>query len=246
MGYLPDDAGYMDGALSVRIEERTIRNTRVYFTFVDLSDVHQFRSATFRKYPSKDTGSVAYMAKRENAVLAINADWFTKRKEGTVYRDGICVRDHANGVFDGLVVDDQGDFHILHRPDRKDYAAFEGRIWQSFVFGPGLVIDGEITEDFGVKTLSPNRRTQRQVICQMDHLSYLIITTEGPEQSRDGGFTLKEMAEMAWEMGARQAYNMDGGSSVWLVLGDEKLNARGKKLNVGDCLYFVSEIQGAD
>lgn len=76
----------------------------------------------------------------------------------------------------------------------------------------------------------------------MDKLSYLIITTEGPEQSKDGGFSLYDAAQLAYDCGAKQAYTMDGGSSTWLVLGTDRINnLKGRNLRqITDVVYFVT------
>ena len=78
----------------------------------------------------------------------------------------------------------------------------------------------------------------------MGPLSYLVITAEGPEQSEGGGFSTDQMARLAYDMGAQQAFNLDGGTSACLVLGGERLNALGNggKSNraVGDMVYFVT------
>ena len=76
----------------------------------------------------------------------------------------------------------------------------------------------------------------------MDTLSYLILTTEGPEQSKNGGFDLFTMQQLAYECGAQQAYTLDGGSSTWLVLGNERIsNSNGRKLRpITDIIYFVT------
>ena len=89
-----------------------------------------------------------------------------------------------------------------------------------------------------------NNNTQRQALCQMDKLSYLILTTEGPNNSSDKlhGFTAAELAQLAYDMGAKNAYNMDGGNSACLALGGVKLNRFGKGgiREITDMVYFIT------
>ncbi len=142
------------------------------------------------------------------------------------------------------MIDRKGDFHILRAP--VDAGAVTGMedVLHSFCFGPALVIDGRAVTDYPDEVISMTggkKKAQRVVLCQMDALSYLIICAEGPEQKQDGGFTLTEMAYLAQTMGARQAYNLDGGSSSWLVLGEERINAAGgKRRKISDILFFVT------
>ena len=45
--YLPDNGGYADSTIYVQVEERKIRNTLVYFTYVQIADPSQFRTALY-------------------------------------------------------------------------------------------------------------------------------------------------------------------------------------------------------
>ena len=78
------------------------------------------------------------------------------------------------------------------------------------------------------------------VLCQMEPLSYMILTAEGPEQKNSEGLTLEMTADILERMGVQQAYNLDGGSSTWLVLNGHKVNAPSKKRGIADIVYFVT------
>ena len=258
--FLPDHAGYTDSTISVRIETRTIMNTKVFFTFVQIADPSQLRTETFG-----GEASVKDRAGRVKSVLAINGDWCNakeKQGRGVIYRNGVLKRNVDYGYYDGLFIDTAGDFHILRHAKKETVASsdFADNIVNSFVFGPALVIDGELVhlntspgyskqkgtevDDTLVRQIGSFKQTQRTTLCQMGPLSYLIITAEGPEQSEGGGFSTDQMARMAWDMGALQAFNLDGGSSAALVLGTDRLNALGNggKSNraIGDMIYFVT------
>ena len=195
-GYVYDEATeaaweYRDGTLYVKIENRMIGNTKVFFTWVQIADPTQLRT-----HVSQETSPIRE-AKKVNPVLAISGDWYSGRSEGIIYRNGVLMRaPKPFGNYDALIIDDQGDFHILYRPAADAFTPYEGHILHSFLFGPALVIDGELqvfdknNYGSGAGMGLPNK-TQRQAICQMDKLSYLIITTEGPKDTnaKDGGFT---------------------------------------------------------
>ena len=184
------------------------------------------------------------MAERKRSVLAISGDYCVDRTQGVVIRNGRTLRRARATEWDCLIIDGHGDFHIYRAPVPNNYDDFDGEILQSFVFGPALVIDGVLQTDYTemcMRLMGGYKKTQRQVLCQMDELSYLIITTEGPEQDDEGGFTVSEIAQLAYEMGAQEAFNIDGGSSAWLVLGTRRINAlRGRKRPITDCIYFIT------
>ena len=238
--------GYQDGTIYVKIEERVIQNTRVIFTWIQIADPSQFRAQFANPYPGTSETDADKLAGRENAVLTINGDSCTGIRAGTVIRNGETYRSVDAKRYHQLIVDRQGDFHILANPTTADLAAWEGNILHSFVFGPALVINGEKQEigeqrDYG-SGITFRKNAQRQVICQMDTLSYLIVTTEGPEQSAGGGFTLYEMVDLVFEMGVQTAYNLDGGCTTWLVLENERINnpQRRSARGITDILYFVT------
>jgi exopolysaccharide biosynthesis protein len=167
-----------------------------------------------------------------------------------IYRNGVLIRpEKPFGNYDTLIIDDEGNFHILCKPEDQEFAPYVGNIMHSFMFGPALVVDGqkvEITDNKygsgpGMGLLN---NTQRQCICQMDTLSYLIITTEGPENKSDKehGFSAPQLAQLAYDVGAKQAYNLDGGNSACLVVNGVKMNRFGKGgiREITDMIYFIT------
>ena len=238
--------GYVDGTISVKIEERVIKNTKVFFTWIKIADPSQFRAQFANPYPSTAEIDADKLAVRENAVLTINGDSCVHIKAGTVIRNGDVYREKEAKRYHQLIIDNNGDFHILKNPTAEDLETWKGNILHSFVFGPALVVDGEKQEigeqrDYG-SGITFKKNAQRQILCQVEPLSYLIVTTEGPEQSEGGGFTLYEMTDLVYEMGVQTAYNLDGGCTTWLVLENQRVNnpQRRSARGITDILYFVT------
>ena len=50
------------------------------------------------------------------------------------------------------------------------------------------------------------------------------MTTEGPENKGSTGLTMAEFAQLLYDMGAQNAYNLDGGSSSVMVYDGEIIN----------------------
>lgn len=245
--YLPDDAGYHDDSIDVRVETFRRNDTTVMAVYVKLSDVSQFRTELAARYPSKQARLVATMTKRVNAVMGINGDYFVYHDQGIVYRNGKRLRFEPVKGRDTLVVDEQGDLHILPHTTQKvwnDYIEAGGTVLHSFCFGPGLVVDGEVLSDLNSVRVDngKGKDTQRIAIGQIGHLEYLILATEGPENEGSVGFDLLEMAQLCKDMGMENAYNLDGGSSSTVSLNNRKINSlsTGKHREVGDCIWFAT------
>ena len=248
-GYLPDDAGYHDDSIDIRVETFRRNDTTVMAVYVKLSDVSQFRTELASRYPSQQARLVASMTKRVNAVMGINGDYFIYHDQGIVYRNGKRLRFSPHKGRDTLIVDMEGDLHILPHTTEADWNAYidaGGTVLHSFCFGPGLVIDGEVLSDLSTVHVDngKGKDTQRIAIGQLGHLEYLILATEGPENKGSVGFDLLEMAQLCKDMGLENAYNLDGGSSSTVSLNNHKINSlsSGKIREVGDCIWFATLI----
>jgi len=259
--YLPDNGGYVDDSLSITIDTtfwtedieqvdvQTDGVTRVLLIRVKLSDVTQFRTALAGKYPSKQVTRVEQMAERNNAVLAINGDFFNYHDSGISYRNGRKMRFNANQLRELLIVDVNGDFHYLRPTSQKGWDAFEsngGVALHTFWFGPNVINeDGTPMTTFtNNENNGPWMKTQRMVIGQTGPLEYLIVCCEGPESTdfKDQGFTLGQLAMLCHKLGMTNAYNLDGGSSTTVVLNNVKISSPSnpKRREVGDCIYFCT------
>ena len=239
-GFLPDMGGYEDGSLSVRIETMREHETNILVARVKIADPSQLRTAMAARYGTTGTVLPDRLARRANAVLAINGDFFNFNSTGYLVRQGKLYRDKTNESLDVLIIDENADFHILIDPTPEQTHGFEGTIVNSFNFGPALVKDGEIVNTTKKLNVGVDKETQRMGIGQVGPLEYICVATEGPEQKGSDGLTIPEFAQLMKDLGAVQAYNLDGGSSSAMMLGGEKINARSsKKMRpICDILYF--------
>lgn len=243
-GFLPDNAGYHDDSLDIRVEKTRAYDTDVMIVYVTLSDVSQFRTTMAAKYPAQATVLVSTMAKKVHAVLAMNGDYFNYHKQGFVMRNGKVYRQAPHYQRDTLFVDTNGDFTIIRHTTQEQFDAMKDRTIHTFCFGPALVVNGEVlTDDSDIKLdLGKNKVTQRIAITQTGHLQYAIIATEGPENRNARGLKLLEMAQLCADLGFDNVFNMDGGSSSSIVLNYKKINALSshKARAVGDAIWFAT------
>lgn len=140
-----------------------------------------------------------------------------------LYRDEASTRDQ-------LLIMNDGTFVAL---PRGTYNAGEGQkyidegVVQSFTFGPLLVNDGaavELPEKYIIST-KDTIREPRTAIGQVDANHYVIIVADGRRDGwSDKGMTLQELQQVFVEQGCKVAYNLDGGGSATMVLGDQRVN----------------------
>ena len=241
-----DGLSYDDGTLSIRIEQDVAFDTKITYVYVTISDHSQLRTALAAKYPSKQTQTVPLMALRNNAVLAINGDFFSYHSEGVIVRSGELLRNNTSSKSYGrdmLIINDKGDFEFIIPVTKENWEAYTGTAREAFSFGPALIIDGVVQEFNYKKKTSCGYPTpaQRLAFCQMDTLSYLIVATEGPEQDKNAGLSIPELTELLVAKGVKHAYNLDGGNSTTILLGGRRINApESDNRAVGDIIYFAT------
>lgn len=249
-----DPCGYEDPSISVRIEKSRFMDTDYMLVFVRIAQASQLRTALASSYNSTATEFGSTIAKRVSAVLAINGDFYTSRRDtGLVARMGKIYRNKADGRYDVLIIDDMGDMHILPNATAADVESFEGVIYQGLTFGPGLVIDGQRQTGYINNDNAADKAAQRMILCQTGKLKYMVVCIEGPEDPGSKGLTLEEATELLMSIegvSISNAYNLDGGSSATVVFRNQKssyakINSplNPKVRNLADIIYFASAWQ---
>ncbi len=254
--FLPEDGGYEDESLSIKIYKDRAYDTNILYAHIKITHPSQLRTAPASTFKHKGSHKAATIAARHHAVLAMNGDYFQFNSERFIVRQGKLIRNRPTGE-DLLIIDSEGNFHVVQKAHKKDVAAARQAIadaglsiLNAFSFGPALVIDNEAvfpaqTNYFLTSALKP---TQRAVIAQLGPLEYLIVSTEGPEDPGSRGLKLCEAADYtitaAQALGrpCLYAYNLDGGSSNSLILGGRKINSPNnpKSRAVSDIIYFAT------
>lgn len=240
--YLPDNAGYEDSSIRVKIETVRAYETTILVARIQLVHPSQIRTAMASSYGDTTRATGAFIANRMNAVLAINGDFYDFDNKGYLVRQGVKYRKRMKANSDMLIIDDLGDLHILENVRFDDITAFERPIVNTFNFGPGLVVNGALGNRLARNGIGANKPTLRMGIGQTGPLSYVCVATEGPRNRGSRGLTIKEFADFMFSLGCEQAYNLDGGSSSTMVLDNKKINALsyGKARYISDIIYFAS------
>ncbi len=258
--YAEDGLSYQDPSIQVTIHEDRAFDTPILYAHITISDPSQLRTAASGSFNSQSTQLGAQIARRNNAVVAINGDYFVYDSRSYAVRQGTVYRNRPTGE-DVLIIDNQGDFHGLFAPQKPeeitayvDELAAQGRtVVNAFTFGPILVHNGKMQDVSGEKyfNISPGINAQRVALAQLGPLEYMIISTQGPEDKNSKGLTIPEMAAFVEEVGYRfsargflTAYNLDGGSTNTLFFNGGKINSPGgKSRHIADIIYFATLVR---
>lgn len=251
---------YEDPSLYIDVQEGELYGTRYMYAIVKIADPSQLRTAMAYKYNSNYVATAVKMADTNNAVLAINGDYYNYNDDGHLVRQGKVYRKRAKPKWDLLMIDQNGDFHGMHEPTKEKVADWQTAhpdltIINSFNFGPVLMLDGrrvmdnfdEVANNFATRSYA---RFARMVLCQLDApLTYLALCSQGDQDGEGLGFTFNELCDCLEALDAQLedysinvAYNMDGGYSTTMVLNGEKINSpdNGVCRDISDIVYFAS------
>lgn len=236
---------YYDDSLHVEISRA--RRDSADFTVADVTVKHacQLRTGLATTLGS-ETNKITTMSERFLAVLAINGDYYSDRKTGLVIRQGETLRNKTSNLYDMLLIDRNGDFHIVKRDDMDMldfYMNSDLVIQNAFSFGPALVIDGEKQDIPDKYSFAPHYLNPRAAIGQLGPLHYVCVVVDG-RSDQSAGVTLDTLADFMAGLGCTQAFNLDGGNSATMVLGGQICNAKstGNERSVSDVIYFATSV----
>lgn len=241
---------YSDPTLQVVVESGRKDDCDYWLARIKIGHASQLRTAAYGGFDTTFAGKGIHLANRQKAVLAINGDFYSYyRHAGYIVRQGNVYRDKLKSERDVLAIDEDGDFHIFFTPNKGDVTeTLNGKkLINIFHFGPALVIDGEVGTLEPSFWLAPEDKRQRMCIAQTGPLEYMVLCCAGPLRG-SAGMDLEQFANLAKELGAKMAYNLDGGDSTMLIFNGQKMNDRENRntRDISDIIYFASAWDGKE
>lgn len=220
------DNSYSDDNISVTLTEKTVSNTQVYIADVTVSSSEYLKTAFAQNtYGNNVTAKTSETAANNNAILAVNGDYYGANTTGYVIRNGVVYRDtvredSSNG---DLAIYKDGSFKIIYEDQVSADQLVKDGVVNLLAFGPSLVENGEIVVDTNSEvgqSMSSNPRTAIGII---DEKHYIIIVSDG-RTSESEGLSLYQLAEIMKSYGVKTAYNLDGGGSSTLYFNGQVIN----------------------
>ena len=240
------DSSYKDDNISINLTETTVNNTQVYVADVTVSSSEYLKTAFAQNaFGTNVTAKTSETAADNNAILAVNGDYYGANSTGYVIRNGVVYRDtiredSSNG---DLAIYKDGSFKIIYEDQISAEQLVKDGVINLLAFGPALVENGEIAvgknQEVG-QAMASNPRTAIGII---DANHYIIVVSDG-RTSESKGLSLYQMAEVMKSYGVKTAYNLDGGGSSTLYFNGQVINkptTGGNKISeraVSDIVYI--------
>lgn len=204
---------YSDGNITIKITEEHVDDTTVYVADVTLASADSLKTAFAQNaYGQNLTETTSETASENNAILAINGDYYGAQRSGYVLRNGILYRDTAEEKQEDLVIGTDGSFKIINESDVPASELLEDGAEQILSFGPGLVSNGNVTVTEGEEVGKAKASNPRTAIGIIDDLHYVFVVSDG-RTNESTGLSLYQLAEFMDGLGVETAYNLDGGGS---------------------------------
>lgn len=240
------DTSYSDGNISVNLTEKTVNDTQIYVADVTLSSAGYLKTALAQNsYGTNVTAKTSVTAAENNAILAVNGDYYGANSSGYVIRNGVVYRDSvredaSNG---DLAIYKDGSFKIIYENQISADQLVQDGVVNLLAFGPSLVENGEISVGINTEVGQAMASNPRTAIGIIDENHYIIVVSDG-RTSESKGLSLYQMAEVMKSYGAKTAYNLDGGGSSTLYFNGQVINkptTGGSKISeraVSDIVYI--------
>ena len=214
---------YSDSNVSITVKEYREYDSAIYVADVTVSDVSYLKTALAgNTYGRNITDTTSDMSSENNAILAINGDYYGARQSGYVIRNGSLYR-NSSGNRDALAIMKNGEFEFVTEGETSAETLLENGALQVFSFGPVLLEDGSISvtenEEVGM-AMASNPRT---AIGYLGKNHYVFVVSDG-RTSESAGLSLYELASFMKSLGVVDAYNLDGGGSSTMVFKGEVIN----------------------
>ena len=211
------DRTYRDRNISITLTEYREHDTDIYVAEIKIASADYLKTAFAKNaYGRNIKETTSDMAENNGAILAINGDYYGSRQKGYVLRNGILYRMDGDPKRQDLMIGKDGDFRIYSEANVSANMLSSFDAWQVFSFGPALLQEGQISVDKNAEVDQATTSNPRTAIAQVGDLHYLMVVSDG-RTDRSEGLSLYQLATFLQTLGARTAYNLDGGgsSTMW-------------------------------
>jgi exopolysaccharide biosynthesis protein len=245
-GYTATDTSYVSDTTSITITQVVTGEGDDTITYY-VADVLLTPGTDLRAGlagDGRDTADTSDIARDYNAILAINGDYFGARDDGIIIRNGEVYRDE--GVRTGLAIYTDGHMEVYDETETSAEELLENGVWNTYSFGPALLVDGEIPDNVDTYEVEDNPehpiqgRDPRTAIGIIDENHFVFVVVDGRDEGYSKGVTLEEFAQIMQDLGCTTAYNLDGGGSSTMYFMGELVNhpsGKSGERDVSDILF---------
>jgi exopolysaccharide biosynthesis protein len=220
---LSDDWSYESDSISIALKKVTTgsgNDTVTYFVAdVQLADATALASAFAKnEFGRNIIEYTSVIAQENNAIFAINGDYYGFRSDGIVIRNGVIYQDLPARI--GLAFYKDGTKKIYDETQTTAQILLDAGVWNTLSFGPALIENGVTATNLGTVNIDTNignhsiqGNNPRTGVGIIDSNHFVFVVVDGRSKGYSRGVSLTEFAQIFKNLGCSDAYNIDGGGS---------------------------------
>jgi exopolysaccharide biosynthesis protein len=213
---------------------------------VTLTDATVLRTAfAHNEFGENIIENTSAIAGDHDAVFAVNGDYYGFRDSGMEIRNGTIYR--SKGAREGLAFYKDGHAELYDETRTTAKKLLAAGVWNTLSFGPALVKDGEVVDgidqieidtNFGNHSIQGKQPRTAVGVIDTNHLVFVVV--DGRDTGYSRGVTLPELGDLMTGLGAKTAYNLDGGGSSTMYFQGDVVNrpSNGGERGVSDILFI--------
>ncbi|NQX28432.1 phosphodiester glycosidase family protein [Microbacteriaceae bacterium VKM Ac-2854] len=214
---------------------------------VTISDATVLQSAFAKnQFGENIIETTSATAQDNNAIFAINGDYYGFRDTGIVIRNGVSYRDV--GARQGLAFYLDGHVEVYDETTTDAATLLAAGVWNTLSFGPAIVENGstvagiesvEVDTNVGNHSIQGEQPRTGVGVLADNHLVFVVVDGRSPGYST--GVTLPGLAAIFEGLGAQTAYNLDGGGSSTMYFNGALVNnplGTGAERGTSDILFI--------
>ncbi len=212
------DSSYQSANLHITLNQYEYEDAVYYLADIYIRDIECFKTAFAQdRFGRGLTEMPADINRRARGVIAVNGDYYGTRTDGVVIRNGELYRDKSL-TMDVCALYWNGVMETYSNKQFNAREAIDQGCCQAWHFGPRLLDEnGEPLTRFSNATVGPDN--PRTVLGYYEPGHYCFVVVDGRSAVSEG-LTIKELARLMSQLGCERAYNMDGGATSMLLVGD--------------------------
>lgn len=227
---------YEDDNISISLTDYREYETNIHVAEVQLASAEYLKTALAQgTYGQNVKARTSEIAQENNAIFAVNGDYYGAHENSYVVRNGVLYRNvpFEKNNREDLVIYKDGSFSLIAESEVSAEQLLADGAEQVLSFGPALIKDGDIA----ISDKSENSQP-RTAVGVIDDLHYLFVVTDGRVDGNKG-LTYHELAEFMYSLGVKAAYNLDGGGSSAMYFNGKTINAVPKnERQISDIVYI--------
>lgn len=188
------------------------------------------------------------IVERNKAILAINGDYYSFRKDGIIIGNSMNYRDVP--AREGVAIYKDGTMKLYDETKTSADSLIAEGVKSTISFGPVLVRDYEAVADYTQYAVDGDNIIRNNIAPENPRTGlgyyeknhYCFIVVDGRNKGYSRGVTLNEFAKIFKDLGVEFAYNLDGGNSANMYFNGKKVNISSQpgdgEREISDILYI--------